>query len=138
MSNITLSIIKPEIIDKGLAGELFDKIIKAGFRISALKSYHLNIDEAKKFYEVHKSEYFFERLINYMSSGPIIIALLEKENAVAEFRDLIGNTDPSIAEENTIRKIYGTNITINAVHGSDSDENADKESNFFFSRLERL
>jgi nucleoside-diphosphate kinase len=138
MSDITFTIIKPEVVEKRLEGEIIDKIVKSGFRITAMKLHHLTIDEAIRFYQIHEGKPYFNKLINYMSSAPVVVAVISKKNAVPEFRDFIGNTDPATAEEGTIRKLFGTNITINAIHGSDSDENALIESHFFFSELERF
>ncbi|MBN1340329.1 MAG: nucleoside-diphosphate kinase [Bacteroidales bacterium] len=135
--NITLTMIKPLSVEKGLAGPILAKINEAGFRIAALKMTRLTQDQAKKFYEVHKERPFYKDLVAFMTSGPIMAAILEKENAVEEFRKLIGSTDPSKAALGTIRALYGTSVEKNAVHGSDSDENAIIESDFFFSRLER-
>lgn len=129
--------IKPLSVEKGLAGPILAKINEAGFRIAALKMTRLTQDQAKKFYEVHKERPFYKDLVAFMTSGPIMAAILEKENAVEEFRKLIGSTDPSKAALGTIRALYGTSVEKNAVHGSDSDENAIIESDFFFSRLER-
>lgn len=113
-------------------------INEAGFRIVAMKYTKLSAEAAGSFYAVHKERPFYGELVDYMSSGPIVAAILEKENAVADFRKLIGATDPTKAEEGTIRKIYAKSIAANAVHGSDSDENAEIEGNFYFSGLERF
>jgi len=129
--------IKPDAMKKGYAGAILDMIIKDGFRIVALKLTRLTPEKAAEFYAVHKERPFYGELVEYMSSGPIIAAILEKENAVAGFRRLIGATDPAKADEGTIRKKYAASIAENAVHGSDSDENAKMESDFFFSALER-
>ncbi len=137
MSNRTLTMIKPDAMKKGYAGAILDMIIKDGFRIVALKLTRLTPEKAAEFYAVHKERPFYGELVEYMSSGPIIAAILEKENAVAGFRRLIGATDPAKADEGTIRKKYAASIAENAVHGSDSDENAKMESDFFFSALER-
>ena len=122
----------------GHAGAILDKIIKAGYTLIALKQTTLSIEKAGEFYAVHKERPFYGELTAFMSSGPIIAAILEKENAVADFRTLIGATDPSKAEEGTIRKLFATSLGENAVHGSDSDENAKIEGDFFFSGLERI
>ena len=114
-----------------------DKIIKAGFRIVALKQTQLTREKAGEFYEVHQERPFYGELVSFMSSGIIIAAILEKENAVADFRTLIGATDPAKADEGTIRKLFARSVGENAVHGSDSDENAKIEGDFFFSGLER-
>lgn len=122
----------------GHAGAILDKIIKAGYKIIALKQTRLSLDKAGEFYEVHKERPFYGELTQFMSSGIIIAAILEKDNAVADFRTLIGATDPSKADEGTIRKLFATSLGENAVHGSDSDENAKIEGDFFFSGLERF
>jgi nucleoside-diphosphate kinase len=114
------------------------KIAEGGFRIVAMKFTKLTLDQAQKFYEVHKGKPFYDELTEFMSSGPILAAILEKENAVQAYRDYIGATDPAKAEPGTIRALYGTNLGMNAVHGSDSDENAKIEGDFFFSVLERF
>ena len=130
--------IKPDAMKSGHAGAILDKIIKAGFRIVALKQTKLSEEKAGAFYEVHKERPFYGELVQFMSSGIIIAAILEKKNAVADFRTLIGATNPANAVEGTIRKLYAESIERNAIHGSDSDENAIIESNFFFSELERF
>ena len=123
---------------KGDAGAILDMIIKGGFRIVALKLTKLTTDTAGEFYAVHKARPFFGELVDFMSSGVIIAAILEKENAVADFRKLIGATDPAKADEGTIRKIFASSLGENAIHGSDSDENAVIEGDFFFSGLEKF
>lgn len=138
MSNRTFTMIKPDATSKGYTGAILDQIIKAGFSIKALKWTKLTPAQAGEFYAVHKERPFYGELVDYMSSGPIIAAILEKENAVADFRKLIGATNPAQAEEGTIRKKFATSIAENAVHGSDSDENAMIEGDFFFSKLERF
>ncbi len=138
MSNITFTMIKPDATGKGYSGAILDKIIKAGFLIKAMKWTRLTKEQAGEFYTVHKERGFYGELVEFMSSGPIIAAVLEKENAVADFRTLIGATDPAKADEGTIRKLYASSVGENAVHGSDSDENAIMESDFFFSKLERV
>ncbi|MBM3440801.1 MAG: nucleoside-diphosphate kinase [Bacteroidetes bacterium] len=138
MSNKTLTMIKPDAMRKGDAGGILDMILKAGFRIVALKQLKLSEEKAGEFYAVHKERPFYGELVSFMSSGPIIAAILEKENAVADFRKLIGATDPAKAEEGTIRKKFAASVGENAVHGSDSDENAKIEADFFFSSLERF
>jgi len=135
--NITFTIIKPFAVKHGHIGHILDKINEANFRISAMKFIHLRLEEAKAFYAIHEGKPFFEPLVEFMSSGPIVVAILEKENAVEDYRKLIGSTNPAVASEGTLRKIFGTNMQANALHGSDSDENAEKESNFFFSQIER-
>lgn len=129
--------IKPDAMRNGHAGAILDKIIKSGFKIVALKQTKLSMDKAGEFYAVHKERPFYGELTEFMSSGAIIAAILEKDDAVAGFRKLIGATDPSKAEEGTIRKLFATSMGENAVHGSDSDENAKIEGEFFFSGLER-
>ena len=138
MSNRTFTMIKPDAIKNGHAGAILDKIIKAGFNIVALKQTRLSSEKAGQFYEVHKERPFYGELVEFMSSGRIIAAILEKDNAVADFRKLIGATNPAQAEEGTIRKLFATSMGENAVHGSDSDENARIEGNFFFSGLEQF
>jgi nucleoside-diphosphate kinase len=130
--------IKPDAMKNGHAGAILDKIIKAGFRIVALKQTRLTSEKAGQFYEVHKERPFYGELVEFMSSGLIIAAILEKNNAVADFRTLIGATDPSKADEGTIRKMFAASVGENAVHGSDSDENAGIEGSFFFSGLEQF
>ena len=131
-TNRTFTMIKPEAVESGYTGSILERINKAGFRIVALKKTALTAESAGKFYEVHKERPFYGELVEYMSSGPIIAAILEKENAVADFRTLIGATDPSEAADGTIRKEFAESKAKNAVHGSDSDENAELESNFHF------
>ena len=138
MSNRTFTMIKPDAFSKGHSGAIIDKIIKSGFRIVALKLTELSKAKAGEFYAVHKERPFYGELVDFMSSGPIIAAILEKDNAVADFRKLIGATNPAQAEEGTIRKLYAASVGENAIHGSDSDENAGIEGNFFFSGLERI
>jgi len=137
-SRITLTLIKPYAVEHGFVGPILARINEAGFRISAMKYIQLSLQEAEKFYEVHKGQHFYERLTRFMSNGPIVAAILEKENAVQEYRKLIGATDPKQADEGTLRKLFGASVEHNAVHGSDSDENAERECNFFFSALERF
>ena len=122
----------------GHAGAIIDRIIKEGFTIAALKMTRLSAEKAGEFYAIHKERPFYRDLVQFMSSGPIIAAILEKENAVIAFRDLIGATNPAQASEGTIRKLFAASVGENAVHGSDSDENAKIESNFFFNILERI
>jgi len=130
--------IKPDATSKGYTGAILDQIIKAGFKVKAMKWTNLTPAQAGQFYEVHKERPFYGELVDFMSSGPIVAAILEKDNAVADFRTLIGATDPAQAAEGTIRKNFAASIGENAVHGSDSDENAQIEGNFFFSKLERF
>ena len=137
MGNITFTMIKPEAVAANNIGGILQMIEEGGFRILAMKKVLLSKDRAAAFYAVHKERPFYSELIDYMSSGPIIAAILEKDNAVADFRTLIGATNPLEAAEGTIRKIYATSLAENAVHGSDSDENAKIESDFHFSEEER-
>lgn len=137
-TNRTFTMIKPDAVEKNYIGGILDKINAAGFRIVAMKYTKLSKEEAGAFYEVHSERPFYGELVDYMSNGPIVAAILEKENAVADFRTLIGATNPAEAAEGTIRKLYAESISANAVHGSDSDENAAIEGNFFFSSLERF
>ena len=138
MSNRTFTMIKPDATGKGFTGAILDQIIKGGFSIKAMKWTKLTPEQAGAFYEVHKERGFYGELVEFMSSGPIVAAILEKDNAVADFRKLIGTTNPAQAEEGTIRKNFASSVGENAVHGSDSDENAAIEGNFFFSALERF
>lgn len=130
--------IKPDAVEKGHIGNILEKVTSAGFTIKALKLTQLTVDNAESFYEVHKERPFFGELITFMTRGPIVAAVLEKENAVSDFRTLIGSTNPSEAAEGTLRKLYATSMGENAVHGSDSDENADLEASFHFSQRERF
>jgi nucleoside-diphosphate kinase len=137
-SNITFTMFKPDAVAAGKSGAMLDMIITSGFKVKALKLTRLSVDQAKAFYQVHKERPFFDGLVRFMSSGPIVAAILEKENAVEEFRKLIGATDPAKAEPGTVRALFATDIQNNAVHGSDSVENAAIESDFFFNRFERV
>ena len=134
--NRTFTMIKPSAFEAGYTGSILSMIEKAGFRIKSLKKVKLTTSQAGDFYEMHRGKPFYEGLVGFMSSGPIVAAVLEKENAVEDFRLLIGATDPANAEPGTIRKLYGKNMGENAVHGSDSDESASREAAFFFSSLE--
>ena len=138
MSNITFTMIKPTAVRDGHTGAILNHINNAGFSIVAMKQLQLSKKDAEKFYEVHKERPFYGELTEYMCSGPIVAAILEKQNAVSEYRKTIGATNPAQAEKGTIRNLYAVNIQENAVHGSDSDENAIIESNFFFSYKERF
>lgn len=138
MTNRTFTMIKPDATQKGSTGGILEMINAAGFRIVAMKMTLLSKEKAGQFYEVHKERPFYAELVEFMSRGPITAAILEKENAVEDFRKLIGATNPANAEDGTIRKKYATSIGENAVHGSDSDENAKIEGDFFFSRLEQF
>ncbi len=134
----TLTIVKPEAVKNNYTGPILNKITEAGFRIVAMKMTRLSKLQAEAFYAVHRDKYFYEDLTNFMSSGPIIVAILEEKNAVETFRKLIGATDPKDAEEGTIRKLFAESKSRNAIHGSDSDENAKIESDFFFSEIEKF
>ena len=138
MSNITITMIKPEAVEAGYTGAILNKIEKSGFRIVSLKKVILSKERAGQFYEVHRERPFYGELVEYMSSGPIIAAILEKDNAVVDFRELIGATDPSEAKEGTIRQEFAESKGKNAVHGSDSNENANIEADFHFSLDERF
>jgi nucleoside-diphosphate kinase len=135
--NITLTMIKPDAVAAGHSGKIIDLIISSGFKIQAMKLSRLSKEKAEEFYAVHKERAFFNDLIKFMTEGPVIAAVLEKDNAVEDFRKLIGATNPANAADGTIRKLYATDIERNAVHGSDSDENARIEASFHFSGLER-
>ena len=134
---ITFTMIKPSAFQAGYSGNIIAKFEEGGYKIKALKKVSLSKEQACMFYEIHKERPFYGELTDFMSSGPIIAAILEKDNAVESFRKFIGATDPAKAEEGTIRKLYGKNLSENAVHGSDSDENGHREAGFFFSSLER-
>jgi nucleoside-diphosphate kinase len=136
--NITFTMIKPDAVEANNIGPILAMINKAGFNILAMKYMRLTKEQAGQFYAVHKERPFYGELTEYMSGGPIVAAILSKTNAVADYRQLIGATDPSKADEGTIRKVFAKSIAANAVHGSDSNENAEIESNFFFSELERF
>ncbi|MEY4334540.1 MAG: hypothetical protein RJA92_861 [Bacteroidota bacterium] len=138
MSNRTFTMIKPDATSKGYTGAILDQIIKAGFTVKAMKWTKLTTEQAGLFYDIHRERPFFGELVEFMSSGPIVAAILEKDNAVEDFRKLIGATNPAQAEEGTIRKKFAASIGENAVHGSDSNENAIIEGDFFFSKLERF
>lgn len=138
MSNKTLAIIKPDAVKKNLVGQIITKITEAGFKVKAVKMTKLTVDSAGGFYEVHKERPFFNDLVEFMTSGPCVPIALEKENAVADFRKLIGSTDPTQADEGTIRKLFADSKAENAMHGSDSDENAAIEIAHFFTRKELL
>ena len=137
-TNRTFTMIKPEAVANGHIGAILERINSAGFRIISIKKTELSKELASSFYDIHKERPFFRELVSYMSSGPIIAAILEKDNAVADFRALIGATDPNEATEGTIRKEFAESKAKNAIHGSDSDENADIEGAFFFSQFERF
>ena len=136
MSNLTFGIIKPDAVKNGKAGAIIQKIVEAGFRIRGMKLIHQSLKQAEGFYAVHKERPFFGELTEFMSSGPCVVLALEKENAVKAWRDLMGATNPAEAAEGTLRKDFAGSIGENAVHGSDSDENAAIEISYFFSKLE--
>jgi nucleoside-diphosphate kinase len=135
--NITLTMIKPDAVAAGHSGKIIDLIIQSGFEIQAMKLSRLSKEKAEEFYAVHKERGFFGDLIRFMTEGPVIAAILEIDNAVEDFRKLIGATNPANAADGTIRKLYAKDIERNAVHGSDSDDNAQIEASFHFSGLER-
>lgn len=137
MSNRTFTMIKPDAVSNGYIGAILAKINEAGFRIVAMKMTRLSAERAGEFYAVHRERPFYGELVEFMSSGHIVAAILEKGNAVEDFRKLIGATDPAKAEAGTIRKLFAESVGKNAVHGSDSDENAQVEGAFFFSGLEK-
>jgi len=137
-TNRTFTMIKPDAVENGHIGGILNMITESGFKIVSLKLTQLTVTDAQKFYEVHAARPFYGELVEFMSRGPIVAAVLEKENAIEAFRTLIGATNPADAAEGTIRKKYATSIGENAVHGSDSDENAAIEASFFFSSLERF
>ena len=136
--NRTFTMIKPDAMENSYAGKIIDHIINNGFSLKAMKLVHLSKEQASEFYAVHKERPFYSGLVDFMSSGPIIAAVLEGDNAVESFRILIGATNPEEADEGTIRKLYAEDIGRNAVHGSDSDENAGIEAGFFFSAFEQV
>lgn len=136
--NITFSIIKPNAVRTGKTGPILSMINEAGFEISAIRMIRMTLEQAESFYEVHRGKPFFNDLIEFMISGPVVVMVLKHENAVEEFRKLIGATDPVKAEPGTIRKIFAVSVQMNAVHGSDSDENAAREAGFFFATTDRF
>lgn len=138
LTNRTFTMIKPDATEAGNTGAIIKMIEEAGFSIIAMKRTQLSPKSAGKFYAIHSERPFYISLCDYMSSGPIVPMILEKENAVADFRKLIGATNPAQAEDGTIRKIFAKSIEANAIHGSDSDENAEMEGSFFFSKLEQF
>lgn len=137
-TNKTFTMIKPDAVANGHIGAILNDIIAGGFKIVAMKYIHLTQETAGNFYAVHKERPFYGELVQFMTSGPIVAAILEKENAVEDFRKLIGATDPTKADEGTIRQKYAKSIDANAIHGSDSDDNAAIEGSFFFSQFERF
>jgi nucleoside-diphosphate kinase len=138
MRNRSFTMIKPDAFANGHSGAILDIILNSGFKLIALKMIHLSTEKAGEFYAVHSHRPFYAELVEFMSRGPIVAAILEKDNAVADFRKLIGATDPLKADKGTIRQLYAESIGENAIHGSDSDENAQIECDFFFSNLERI
>ena len=138
MTNRTFTMLKPDAVANKHTGAILDHIIKGGFKIIAMKLLHLTPEKAGTFYEVHKARPFYSDLVKYMSSGPIVAAILEKENAIEDFRKLIGATDPAKAAPGTIRALFAKSIDANAIHGSDSDANAKIEGDFFFNMMERV
>jgi nucleoside-diphosphate kinase len=137
-TNRTFTMIKPDAVANGHAGKILDHITSAGFKVVALKYTRLSTEMAGDFYGIHRERPFFNDLVSFMTSGPIYAAILEKDNAVADFRNIIGATNPQDAAPGTIRNLYAKSIDANAIHGSDSDENAAIEGNFFFSAFERF
>jgi len=136
--DITFSIIKPNAVRTGKTGPILAMINEAGFEIVAMRMVRMTLQQAEAFYEVHRERPFFQDLVEFMTSGPVVVMTLRHDNAVNEFRKLIGATDPAKAEPGTIRKIFAVSVQMNAVHGSDSDENALRETGFFFSEIERF
>ena len=135
-NNLTFTMIKPDAMENGYAGEILSMILKSGFRISALKLIHLTNHQAETFYNIHRKKPFFDELVTFMTRTPIIVAVLKKNNAVEDFRKLIGSTNPEDAEKGTVRKLFATSMGENAIHGSDSEDNAHIESSFFFNKNE--
>ena len=138
MGNKTFTMIKPDAVKNGYIGAILQKINSAGFKIIAMKYTKLSTEKAMEFYQIHKDKPFFGELVSFISRGPIVVAILQKENAVEDFRKLIGLTNPELAKKGTIRQLYATSIGENAIHGSDSDENATMEGNFHFQNHEIL
>jgi nucleoside-diphosphate kinase len=136
--DITFSIIKPNAVRTGKTGPILAMMNEGGFEIAAMRMVRMTLQQAESFYEIHRGKPFFEGLIEFMTSGPVIVMILRHENAVNEFRKLIGATDPAKAEPGTIRKTFAVSVQMNAVHGSDSDENAIREASFFFSGIDRF
>jgi nucleoside-diphosphate kinase len=137
-NDITFSIIKPNAVRTGKTGPILAMINEGGFEITAMRMVRLTLPQAESFYAVHKGKPFYDGLVEFMTSGPVVVMILRHENAVNEFRKLIGATDPNKAEPGTIRKTFAVSVQMNAVHGSDSDENAIREANFFFSEIDRF
>jgi nucleoside-diphosphate kinase len=136
MNNLTYGMIKPDAIEKNYSGKIIDIILQNGFKILAIKQLQLTVSQAEKFYYVHRNRPFYRELVEYITRGPVIAMVLEKENAVQSYRDILGATDPAEAAEGTIRKLFGESKAINAIHGSDSDENAQIEISFIYRELE--
>jgi len=137
-SKYTFSIIKPNAVRTGKTGPILSMINEGGFEIAAIKMVQMTIQQAEAFYEVHRGKPFYEGLVEFIISGPVVVLILKHDNAVDEFRKLIGPTDPEKADQGTIRRNFGVSVKMNAIHGSDNDENAVRESNFFFSDIERF
>lgn len=136
MTNRTFTIIKPNAVGAGNTGKIIDMILGAGFRVIAMKLVFMSRNQAEKFYAIHRGKPFFAGLVTFMTSGPVVVAVLEKENAVADFRKVIGSTNPANAEEGTIRRLFAESLTKNAIHASDSDDNAREEAAWFFTEDE--
>lgn len=136
--SITFTMIKPDAVKNNYTGKIIDHILNSGFQIKAMKYIWLTENQAGSFYAIHKERPFYQELVSFMSSGPIVAAVLEGENAVEAFRGIIGATDPQKADKGTIRQLYAKSIEANAIHGSDSDENASIEASFFFSKFEQF
>lgn len=136
--NYTFAIIKPNAVRTGKSGPILAMINEGGFEISAMKMVQMTVEQAESFYDVHRGKPFYAELVEFMTSGPVIVMILRHSNAVEQFRKLIGATDPAKAEPGTIRKLFAVSVKMNAVHGSDSNENAERESNFFFPAIERF
>ncbi len=137
-TNFTFTIVKPDAVRNGHIGSMLNKITESGFRIVAMKMIRMSRAQAERFYAVHKEKGFFRDLVEFMVSGPVVVAMLQKENAVADYRKLMGATNPANAEPGTLRAMFAESTQNNAVHGSDSDENAELESSFFFSDFDRF
>jgi nucleoside-diphosphate kinase len=137
-SDLTFSIIKPNAVRTGKTGPILAMINEGGFEITAMRMVKMTLPQAESFYSVHKGKPFFESLVEFMTSGPVVVMILKHDDAVEAFRKLIGVTDPAKAEPGTIRKVFGVSVQMNAVHGSDNDENAVREANFFFSGVDRF
>lgn len=137
-NDFTFSIIKPNAMRTGKAGPILSMINEGGFEISALRMVKMTKKQAEAFYDIHRGKPFFNDLVDFMTSGPVIVMILKHNNAVEEFRKLIGATDPARAEAGTIRKIFAVSVQMNAIHGSDSPENAAREANFFFAEVDRF